>query len=172
MKNLQSKIPLVLSILFILLNGCSKEEKLQERIKGTWITTSVKIDGVEEQNVWDPVEGLPRPVCGFNCFDEYKLVRETWSINENGNILVIVDKMGHYIDIPASENKCSCVYKPEFLYDTDYSWTWELSSDGKTFTIMAYGRRFPYDVQELTKTRLRLSQTVTRGFQEFTFEKH
>lgn len=155
--------------LLLLLGSCKKEEKLQERINGTWKTTSVKVNGTEELNVW---KFSPNSICNFNCNSETKRVMETWSINDGGNILIIEDHLLHSLNNLESEATCSCIYYPEVSYDSDFNWTWELSSDGKTFTIIAFGSRYPYDVKELTKTKLQLSRTVGGKHQEYTFEKH
>lgn len=158
--------------LLLLLGSCKKEEKLQEHIIGTWKTTSYKVNGNEELHDWKP--SLEKFVCGSKCWNENKQVMETWSINEGGSILVVKDKVSREIDKLASDTKCSCVYDPkESYYNFDYNYTWELSSDGKTFTIIyAGGSRNPYEVKELTKKKLQLSSKGSGKHEEYIFEKH
>lgn len=159
----------IIMCLALLAGSCSKEEKLQERINGTWKTTSVKINGTEELDVW---KFSPNSICNFNCDSKNKLVMETWSINDGGSILIIEDHLQHTLDNVKSRADCSCIYYPEVAYDIDFNWTWELSSDGKTFTIIASGSRYPYEVKDLTKTKLQLSRTVSGKHEDYTFEKH
>lgn len=156
--------------LMLLLGSCKKEEKLQEQIIGTWKTTSLKVNGTEDLHVWEP--SYDHYVCGSKCYDEHKQVMETWSINEGGSILVVEDHVSHKIDQLASDTKCSCVYAKESYYDYYFNWTWELSSDGKTFTIIVSGIRFPYEVKELTKKKLQLSSKGSGKHKEYIFEKH
>lgn len=149
-------------LVLTLMAGCSKEKSAQKKITGKWNTTSFLINGTEEMKVWQSYK------FGIHCqnggtlygIDKWILNSWIWEINEDGTAkktssVDIIDT-----DASKSAKDCKQVLKPQYMDNSSSDYSWELSSDGKTFTLKwtigQTSSHSDYEVLELTRKVLRL----------------
>lgn len=163
------------TFLFFTLASCSKEDKTEKKITGTWKITSYKENGVELLNVWkeDPQQFTCTGGKKITCSNKIKLTSEIWTINENGTIQMYQDLINLGLDyFKIGGSNCSCVYLPENPYDLDFDFNWELSSNQKIFTTIYSGTRYPYEVLEFTNKTLRIKRQIDSKTYEWNMESY
>lgn len=150
MKTPKTFIALSLALLIGTTFGCNKEKAAIKNITGHWKTTSYVENGIERFNNWYEVN-RPLSCNGVMCTYKNKLVIYDWEIREEGSLFF--NNSNDIIEF--NPTKCTCEYYPEKRASfSDYLF-WDVSEDGKTFTLSpkTSGTDVHFEIVKLTKQK-------------------